>query len=1368
MIARKKQLFLLMDDQNRCYYVQGGVVKKNALPKWLRFNPAGAKDITLQFATNQKYLSTLRSFSNAVKFVDDGEQIILDRLMNGAGTEEIMYLVILTNNPAKGLNYYDLEYKSRLDFSKFNGDPHTGVSMNTLQDDVFSMVQANESNSYAIQCNATNTAALKVLFDGTLLQDKANYQVIPTTLSVNGHDGDPPDFTVPMTLVNNEGDSIGAEFKDQNFESNRNPNEYAADPAQTNYFLKFEEATPTILKGDVSFTWSGPSTAKFTLYFLTDQQAVSIIGGSPPFLPPVSQVIFSSDSEFGIGPDFDLVPGKTYVVPINVSVPLRPTEKLYFFAVVTGAFSSTFEVNLLSTNISALFSTKQVPTVNYGLRVIDVIQQLVSQITNGKYTGDSKYYRANNKRVILSGASLRSFPDATIQITFSDLYQSLFSWDNVGVTVRNGVLFIEPIEDIYNSKKELMSLGEVSKATLTIAEQFIYTSAKVGYVKQTYNKRNGRYESNCTHNYKFPIDTVQNQLNLVSPIRCDSFGMEFIRTGYPDLQSTDDKGDADLFATMITDEVGQADGEISTAIAFNVETLILASPVIKSPFSGTVIYNASPTITGTAQPFKIITVFVDGVIDGTAVVSPDGTWIYQIATVLQSLSDTFNGVHVITANAQTDSTNISGLSNVLSIVINTETQSPFLITSPTNNDTLYNNLPLISGIAQAGKIITLKVDGTTLTTVTANSSGIWYYQVVAAMADGAHVITATTAGSPDAPAVNIIVNKNVSSPLITNIVYDDIIYNNLPLIKGVAVPATTVSIYLDGGGGTITGGIAAPMGTAVADANGDWSFQVVSYTDPTGNVTDYIPDGLHILSTTPTPINVLAAITGFKLMRGSNGGSVMDYDAIRLDDEYIPAGVDPATLPPTLGQFLHPETLYNIEQTSPLRMLRKHDNILMSFLENQRGKVIKFNGAEVNANLVTKKGSVIYNEGANINVNDLSPNLFHWFILNFETLVPGTFNDIMTGISNDGYITVTFKGITIYLLPIGTMSCKPATDEAQQWKLLISAKTVFTDLIKIFSKGTFLNTGNNMVYFSDKNPLQFVSYNYTPPAQYHFLDIYDDWEKNRYKSWIATPDYGQPWQKSDIICIQAITAGVSDFQIKMYSVLTGLLVDIFPFTVPAGSLVALPNILQECRINLSTYPEGQYWMVPFANGSIIGIAEKIWLKEDWPKTFLFEYGGSKDEIDFYFSTGIPMAVRLQAKFYPWDPDSEADVYEDEEGDFQITRGLPMKSRALTFGNDDSFIPEWAVLKINEITLLDNVRIEGQKYTRNTKSKMEKVDNGPGFPNYMYKMEVVLTENSKGKIFATPGDDGKHTTAYVLDAIAFGQNAGVINVTAEEN
>jgi len=1352
MIAKRKLMFLLADENGLIYYKENGVIKKSALKKWVKKNPNGWKDITLQWATNEKYFSTIRAFSTALRFVEDGKDIILDRLINGKGTEEILYLIILRQDPSGGLNYYKFEYKSRIDLSKAEPAVRTGLSVNLLQDDVFSIVQANESAKYSIPCNSSNPAAIKVLFDGVLMQDKLNYETINTELRLTSS----PNFyfAVPLVFLNNEGDNVGTVFNSQNYDNFSNPNTYVADSGNLNCLVYFAAKTVVTIKGTFVFTWDTDTQpgGDVTLFFMTSSQTLPV---------PRSQIVFTNTTITG-NPHFDLIYGKTYSVDINLSITLNPGERLFFLADLVDNVARHFRIKPQPTIISALFSTKASSSIAYALRPLDLLQQLVSKITNGKYTANSKFFTNNNRKVALSGSSLRGFADAQIQTSFVDFFQSYTSAYNFGVTVRNGVLWVEPIEDIYNSNRELLNLGEASDYKLTVAQQYIYTSAKFGYQKQNYNKRNGRYEFNCTHDYKFPIYTVLNQLNRVSVYHAAPFIMEFIRMDLQNLNSTDDKGDNEVFTAMISDSVGQTDGSVSTAISFNVETRTIATPIIQTPYSGVTVYNTQPTITGIAQAFMTITVYVDGTIDGTTTSDGNGKWTYQVQRILQSLSLNYNGIHRIEAAASTDPSNSSGFSKLLSITVNTQTDSSFIITGPTNNDTLYNNLPFISGNAPAGKVISIAIDGVNVASVTTNTSSLWGYQVTAALSDGIHTITATTSGLPDAPPVTITVNKNVSSPLITSVVYGDVLFTNQPTIKGVAQAGATVTLYLDGGGGASGG----PLGTTTADANGDWSFQITSVVDSSGFTTDYIPDGEHILSTTRTPVSVAAAITGYRLMRGSNKGPVMDYDVIKLDDEYIPPGIDPSSLPPTLGQFLHPETLFNIEETTPLRMLRAHDNLLKSFLIQQPDSVVTFNGAELNANLVTKKNGVVYNEGADVKTSDMKNNLFIPFFLNFKAKVPFTFNEIMSGVENDGYITVYCKGIPIYCLPVGTMSMKLATNEAQTWKLLISGKTPFDSLIKIFSDVVTINIGKNMIYISDKNPLHFVKYNFTPPAGYHFADIYDDWQKNRFTRWAVQPDYAQPVQKGDPLPVQFPSNGATGLQLLMVSCTTGNVIDTIPFNTVPGLVAPLPIVVQECAINTNAYPEDQYWFAVSASGTIVAICEKIDLRADWPDTLKIEYGGSADQIDYYFSTGIQPMIRVQGELLKWRQESEVDIYEDEEGDYEMTRGIPIDVRDIQFGDQHSLISDWMARKLNSITLLSNWRVEGTQYTRYSDSKWNVEDFGVGIPEVMVKMAITRAQHQSGVEISTPDDTGVHTTAYVLDATAFGQNAGVINVTAE--
>jgi hypothetical protein len=307
-----------------------------------------------------------------------------------------------------------------------------------------------------------------------------------------------------------------------------------------------------------------------------------------------------------------------------------------------------------------------------------------------------------------------------------------------------------------------------------------------------------------------------------------------------------------------------------------------------------------------------------------------------------------------------------------------------------------------------------------------------------------------------------------------------------------------------------------------------------------------------------------------------------------------------------------------------------------------------------------------------------------------------------------------------------------------------------------------------MIYISDKNPLHFVKYNFTPPAGYHIADLYDDWQKNRFSRWAVQPDYAQPVQKGDALPIQFPTNGTTGLQLLMVSCTTGSVIDTIAFNVVPGIVVPLPMVMQECSVNTNSYPEDQYWFAVSASGTIVAISEKIDLRTDWPNTLKIEYGGSKDQIDYYFSTGIQPMIRVQGELLKWQQGAEVDIYEDEEGDYDITRGIPTDFREIQFGDQFSLISDWMARKLNSITLLSNWRVEGMQYTRFSDSKWDPVDFGQGIPEVMVKMAITLADHQLGVNISTPDDTGVHTTAYVLDATAFGPQPGVINVTAETN
>ncbi len=1352
MISKKKLLFFLVDSQNRSYKWNGTKAVTTAAPSRLQQNPSSWKNITLKFATNQKYFSTLRTFTDPIKLIDDGANIIRDRFVNGNGTEEVMYLVMMRSRPDLGLNRYQLEYKSRIDFSKYKDDPRTGVTINLLQDDVFSLIQANENTPYSIECNSSNPAAIKVLFDGVDLQEKLNYVGLDydfnlTTAGLN--------LALPIDYINNDGDSVNVINNSVQPDTFADVKNYINNTSNTNWILSFKGSTAVdvTIKGTLALNCRNNIGSIFTHGEICNIYAAK-----------------NTDSYASLSARTPLFSGTLYQgltqISLNYTITLQPNEKLFIIVVLSG-YSTLYGIanfNVKTTGLHFNFNTRPAATIGYALRPLDYLQQLVSKITDGKFTADSNFFRNNNKKVRLSGSSIRGFQDAKIQSSFSDFFTSYNVPYCLSLTVRDGVLWIEPRKSLYNNNNELVDLREVSALEIDVATEYIYSSIQIGYTKQIYNQRNGRYEYNCIHNYKAPINNVINQLSLLSKDRTDSFGVTFLMS-HTGKDTTDDKGDKEVFNVMVSDDMGTATGDIQTAIVFNINTFMLDAPIITIPTNGSTVYNTNPTIDGTGQPFKTISIYVDGNIDGTTTADADGNWSYTISNPLETRSQYFSGSHSVSAT-QTDSTSTGPFSIMSTFIVDTSFTNSLIITAPTNNDSLYNNLPLIKGYGKPGDTITVKVDGTTIGTVVPDNSGYWKLQTTAALSGStsgtAHTISAVSLLTS---ATNTILTSvvSVSIALLTSLVQNQTIYSGTPLLKGVAPANSTVNIYIDGG--IVSGATVLPDASVTADAKGDWSwlfnldYDLSTRPSPThtGSVVP-LSDGAHVISTTPDDAEVQFKVSGYKLMRGNNGSGVNDFDSIVLDDYFVPAGVDPTSLPDTLGRFLHPESLFNIIDTTPLRCLRNWDSFINSGLFKRAGQSIKFNGAEMNSNLSTSKNGIVINENADIPIDEMAAPFFIPLWLNFTTKVPETFNDIMTGINNVGYISLSYKGFKIYALPIGTMQMKPAIDGAQQWKLLCSFKTQLSTLLQLNKAGLTINLDKNMIYYSDLNPLHLVQYDFTPPSKYNNVDLYSGWFRDRFLNFAENPDYYQKWQKTDPLVFKIITNGTSTVTFKMYDCASQELVNTYTFNAIA-SPVSLPNILQQVIVDMSAIPEGKYVFVLYSGTNPIAIAERIFLKEKWPDTYLLEYSNSKDKVDYYFSVGSTPSIRVGAFWMSWEPFSETENYEDEMGDYEILRGIPLKKRTL----HTEFIPDWMAIKLNQILLLDNCKIENEHIARTNDSKLEKSEDIQGYPMSNYKIDLVLSENSTGKTFLTPDDAGIHTTLLVLDAAAFGQSEGTIDV-----
>jgi hypothetical protein len=283
-----------------------------------------------------------------------------------------------------------------------------------------------------------------------------------------------------------------------------------------------------------------------------------------------------------------------------------------------------------------------------------------------------------------------------------------------------------------------------------------------------------------------------------------------------------------LVTVSATNAVGTSPQSVPNR--FTIDTTPPLTPVVVGPSDGSRTADSTPTLTGTGEPGSRLDVKIDGVTVGTTTIGADGTWSLVVTTPLST------GVHTTSVTATDAAGNVSLPSNTNRFTVDAATGAP-TVTAPVDNATLSATTPSLSGAAQAGVTVSVRVDGVIVCTATADVTGAFSCTPSAPLTEGRHTLTATVS---DGMGGSLTSNTNVftidtaapAAPVVTSPVHNSTTADTSPTVAGTAEPFATVTITIDG----------MTVGTTTADASGAFSFQT-----PTA-----LSMGTHTVSATAT------------------------------------------------------------------------------------------------------------------------------------------------------------------------------------------------------------------------------------------------------------------------------------------------------------------------------------------------------------------------------------------------------------------------------------------------------------------------------------------------------------------------------------
>ena len=198
-------------------------------------------------------------------------------------------------------------------------------------------------------------------------------------------------------------------------------------------------------------------------------------------------------------------------------------------------------------SISVSFIGRELPVDIDVVKPVTLLNRLLKSMNGGNdgITGEIEPSERFGKAVLCAAESIRGIPQAKMYSSFTkfcEWMEAVFGYVYAidGKTVR----FMHRESCFENAVYK--HVYEYSDYKLSVDEGLVFSHVNVGYDKQDYDSVNGRDEFNFTNQYTTGMLNTENSLDLISPYRADSFGIEFLAEKRGE-DTTDSESDNDLF-----------------------------------------------------------------------------------------------------------------------------------------------------------------------------------------------------------------------------------------------------------------------------------------------------------------------------------------------------------------------------------------------------------------------------------------------------------------------------------------------------------------------------------------------------------------------------------------------------------------------------------------------------------------------------------------------------------------------------------------------------------------------------------------------------------------------------------------------------
>jgi hypothetical protein len=639
--------FYLRPDTTSYYQSMSGAVSITTTAVHLDFDPVGWKEINLQYKRSPEYSGIFRELVVPITFVKDGAAI-LRHVYYSQGVDGACILEIYRKKATD--ETYELFYSGDVDFGT-SADEDLNFQVNLLDKGLPALFKAYKNTPQKIPL--LDADAHRINFDGITLQATYPFGTLvnPLTPATPWQDfhsnpvggaaaNNTPQWTWETYSIEHEGDiNPGLTLSPAPTAAIRMDSSLitSAGAEWNNFHYKASKGGKVVVTLNQKFSYqNNPNTSgalttapiKWAFKAIHWDSATNTIAATKTlwaeagFTPPGQGRTYLSNPATGTATFANVLPDDRIYVVFQVTAQGPFT--------LPWQFDATFydqEPAFASIEIKPFSRLDASQAKAYSL--FQLWQKMILSIAGSGYTAastlltDASLLLTDNSPFythVTCGDALRNLnqdtngnaSDPAIKTTLDELHATMQAVYMAGIGAEGTTARIERQSYFFNNNVVTATLsGLVKNFRRETAREYLFSSIKAGYQKQSYDATNGRDEFNSEVFFSVPSTAIPAQKDLQSQYRADMYGIEFTRINLSNKKTTDSASDNDSFlveanstlsAPVTNGPVGynlarlqnntgnSASGLIDSSTAFNLSLSPMRSMFRNAPLLSTAVY----------------------------------------------------------------------------------------------------------------------------------------------------------------------------------------------------------------------------------------------------------------------------------------------------------------------------------------------------------------------------------------------------------------------------------------------------------------------------------------------------------------------------------------------------------------------------------------------------------------------------------------------------------------------------------------------------------------------------------------------------------------------------------------------------------